>query len=146
MKLFKYVKEIKSKDGDLHFRRFAIFETSYFSLYIHEIYRADEDIYLHSHPWNFVSVILKGGYCEQNEKTFMPEFVSKKRWTITKMNRERFHKIYHVDNGFTTVSLCFTYGKKKPWFYSVDDEKIESKEFRRMKKLPQYNYLFKNRK
>jgi hypothetical protein len=42
MKLFKWVKEIVSKDGKLHFKRFAILETDRFSIYIHRIYEGDK--------------------------------------------------------------------------------------------------------
>lgn len=44
------IKEIKSKTGDLHFRRWRIIETPWFSIYVHGIYKADEEAHLHDHP------------------------------------------------------------------------------------------------
>lgn len=60
----KPVKEIRSKDGELHFQRWALFDNRWFGIYLHHILKADEDKHPHSHPWSFVAVILKGGYRE----------------------------------------------------------------------------------
>ena len=130
--------EIRAKNGDLHFKRFAIFETKYLSLYFHRIYRADKDIYLHSHPWNFVSIILKGYYIEgtengNNHKDFL---------TISKLNRSIFHNIRDIIKG-PVWSLVLAYGKKQMWYYLVDGQKIEFTRFREIKHLPEYQYLFK---
>ena len=59
-------KEIISKEGVLHFRRWTIFSCYYFSIYIHQIFKADEDLHLHNHPWNYCSIILYGSYVERN--------------------------------------------------------------------------------
>lgn len=63
-KLF-LIKEIKSKLGILHFQRWRIVQTPWFSIYIHRIFREDEDQHCHSHPWSFVSFILNGSYTEK---------------------------------------------------------------------------------
>lgn len=63
--LFPLVKEIKSKEGVLHFRRYRIFETPWLSLYVHRIYESDKDDAPHSHPWKwFVNFVLWGSYME----------------------------------------------------------------------------------
>lgn len=62
-KLF-LVKEIKSKEGVLHFQRYRFFQSKKFAIYLHFIAKSDEDKHPHNHPWNFVSIILKGGYIE----------------------------------------------------------------------------------
>ena len=62
--MFKLVKEIRSKKGELHFKRWRILSTPWFNIFLHFINRADEDKDLHDHPWSFWSIILKGGYIE----------------------------------------------------------------------------------
>lgn len=62
--MFKLVKEIRNKKGDLHFKRWQIWSTKWFNIYLHFINKADEDKHMHTHPWNFWSIILKGGYIE----------------------------------------------------------------------------------
>ena len=56
-KLF-LVKEIKSKAGEVYFRRWRIISTPLIKIYFHGIYKADEDAHLHNHPWNFISIIF----------------------------------------------------------------------------------------
>ena len=61
----KLIKEIKSKAGELHFKRWEILKTHFGSIWLHAIYKADTDKHLHNHPWDFISVVLRGSYYEQ---------------------------------------------------------------------------------
>lgn len=79
MKIFKWVKTIVSKDGKLHFKRFAILETERFAIYIHRIYESDKDEHLHSHPWHFWGMVLKGSYVERYKK-----YSTKDAWIETR--------------------------------------------------------------
>lgn len=140
MIFFKKVIEIRSKSGILHFTRWAIFKCKWFALYIHKISEADKDYHLHSHPWNFISIILKGSYKEESliwhrwphyprpAKLLKPKGV----WTVSRMNRQGFHKIHRIIKG-PVYSLFFTYGKDMSWFYMVNDTKIEHTIYREMK-------------
>lgn len=62
-KLF-LLKEIVSREGVLHFRRYG-FECKWFGVYLHNILVHDKDKHMHDHPWPFFSLILKGGYVEK---------------------------------------------------------------------------------
>ena len=65
IRTFFLAKEIISKDGVVHFRRYRLLSTPWFNIYIHNILRSDEDAHFHDHPWGFFSFILnctKGGY------------------------------------------------------------------------------------
>lgn len=136
MIFFKKILEIKSKAGILHFTRWAIFDSKYLRLYIHKINESDKD-HLHSHPWNFVSVILKGSYEEElldwkgwPTKQKPPTTLNLKKFlTITFMNRFKFHKIKRIVNG-PVYSLVLTLGDHKDWYYMVDDCMVESNIYR----------------
>ena len=39
----KLIKEIKSKSGEVHFRRWEILKTRWGSIWLHAIYKADQD-------------------------------------------------------------------------------------------------------
>jgi hypothetical protein len=141
MKLFQWVKEIRSKNGVLHFKRYAIFETELLSLYIHKIYEADKDAHLHSHPWNFASVILKGSYVEQYIEINYTEYSiqsiyrhrTKRPLSFGFGSRRYYHKILRIENSPVT-SLFFVFGPKKPWYYFINPFKnIESEEYRKLK-------------
>ena len=99
MKIFKKVKEIVSKEGVLHFKRYAIIETSFFALYIHRIYEADKDEHMHNHPWSYLSLILNGSYVEHYKEVSEPIPISKSYYikrtfgSISIGNKNKFHKI-----------------------------------------------------
>jgi hypothetical protein len=61
---FLLVMKIVSRAGVVHFRRWRLIETRWFALYVHCIARSDEDKDAHDHPWNFLSLVLRGGYFE----------------------------------------------------------------------------------
>lgn len=129
MVFFKKVKEIRSKDGVLHFERFAIFEIKNFaSLYIHKIHESDKDPYLHTHPWNFISLILKGSYLEEVDTT--ESLILKTPGTISCAGRNFCHKIKEIIKG-PVWTLFFVYGKNKLWYYSLG--KITNDEYRKRK-------------
>lgn len=133
MKILKKVKEIRSKDGELHFERYAILETSFFSIYIHKIHKADKDPFLHSHPWNFFGLILKGSYIESYLREGDRELKTKHPGSISFGGRNYFHSIFAIENGPVT-SLFFTFGRKKDWFYKIDkDVKVHYAEYRKNK-------------
>lgn len=54
----------------LYLRRFYIWRSSWIGknfgdLYLHKIYRSDNDPDPHDHPWDFRTFILKGGYTDE---------------------------------------------------------------------------------
>lgn len=44
--------------------RYRLIRLPFLGIFVHHIMRSDHDRALHDHPWNFVSVILKGSYIE----------------------------------------------------------------------------------
>lgn len=128
MKLFQWVKEIRSQDGVLVFKRYAIFQTTFLSLYVHFIYQADKDKHLHNHPWNFLTMVLRGKYY-----VMLPNSVEIKRpGSLSFMTRKGYHKIAFVV-GPPVVTLFLAVGKWTPWGYDVDGKHIDSVEYRTMK-------------
>jgi len=65
---FKFLhKRIVGPDSDPLLIRYIIFSTPIGGVYLHKFCRSDYDLALHCHPWDFVSIILKGGYDEQTD-------------------------------------------------------------------------------
>lgn len=50
------------KNGDLYLRRFMLFTSRFGNVYVHHIARGDDDPDPHDHPWDFMTLILRGGY------------------------------------------------------------------------------------
>lgn len=61
-------------DGSLYMGRWRLFETRWISARLHYIASDDADRVLHDHPWNFMSLVLSGGYIEQRPITVEPCF------------------------------------------------------------------------
>jgi len=56
---------IRTADGDPYLTRIILSKTRWGRIFIHAIHRSDQDRELHDHPWQFVSLLLKGpGYLE----------------------------------------------------------------------------------
>lgn len=54
--------------GRVYLRRWWILpRNKYLNVYLHEFNDSDDDRALHNHPWNWVSIILKGYYWEHLE-------------------------------------------------------------------------------
>lgn len=129
----KLVKEIKSQSGVLHFQRYLLFSTPWFNCYLHKIYEGDQDKHLHSHPWTFLGIILKGSYLEETQEGMnLKSFGS-----IGYGGRRYFHKIKKVLSPVTSV--FFTGKKTYDWGYMTSEGFISHEQYRTLKhqgKLP----------
>ena len=132
-KLF-LVKEIVSRAGQVHFRRYRLLQTPWFAIYIHQICRSDEDLDPHDHPWNFSSVILEGCYEEQSwypplfDQMHFQKFYS---GDVIEHKAEDAHKIRLVSQEVWT--LVFTSGRDRYWGYQTKAGWIGHKEYRQLK-------------
>lgn len=133
MKLFQTIKRILSKSGELHFKRFAIIDCKYFGVYIHRVYKKDEDDHLHDHPWNYSSLIIKGWMLEttlDHEGSRITNLV--KRWTYTSRNQKHFHKISYVSSGGLTT-LFFRGPRISEWGYEMSGYWVDNVKYRKIK-------------
>lgn len=135
------VKEIWSKEGILHFRRFRLLSTPWFNIYLHNILKSDEDAHPHDHPWHFYSFILWGGYSEAwlgayEDYRFWrgdPLRISKRTpGSLVYHHAKDFHKITLLKKSAWT--LVFTFGKRRPsWGYQTPQGWIDFKAYREFK-------------
>ncbi len=126
----KLIKEIKSKSGEIHFRRWRIISLPWFSIYIHGIYKADEDEHLHSHPWNIWTMILWGGYFE---KLRGGHHRLRKPGHMAYSKTSDFHKISEMYK-IPTYTLAIVGRRKLDWGYMVDKKFVDHKTYRKNKR------------
>ena len=50
--------------GTLYLRRYMVFQSKLFCVYIHRFLKSDDDTH-HDHPWNFLTYVVDGGYTEE---------------------------------------------------------------------------------
>lgn len=68
--------------GSPYLIRWTLLACGRFSIKLHKILRSDHDRDLHTHPWRFKSIILRGGYYE-HVPTRMPPVFTPNGDTIT---------------------------------------------------------------
>ena len=133
-KLF-LIKEIISRSGVVHFRRYRLLSTPWFNIYIHNILKSDEDSDMHDHPFDFTSVILSGAYYENFATP--PEFeINSKAYyagDVIEHKAEDVHKITLLSKEVWT--LVFTSGRNRMWGYHTDRGWLNHKDYRHFKNL-----------
>jgi hypothetical protein len=128
------VKEIVSKQGEVHFRRYRLLQTPWFAIYIHQILKSDTDIFLHDHPWGYSSVILEGSY--QEDSAYPPNFDVHHINTyysgdVIQHKAEDAHKLTLKSTEVWT--LVFTSGRERVWGYQTSSGWIDYITYRQMK-------------
>lgn len=113
--------DIPCKSG-LYLRRLRIVQTPLFGVYLHEMHAPDDDRDLHDHPFNFWSLILKGGYRERWSRfpsvTHFHQTRSWKRWSFHKVEILEGHSI-SVLFEVPTYTLVFVGRRQADWgFYT----------------------------
>lgn len=102
-----------------HFVRYRIVQTPWFGLYVHRFDSPDVRDF-HDHPWNFVSVILRGGYVEA---TGRPGTTARaRRLRVGSFNLKRAtapHYIHHLLRT-PTWTLILVGRRQRVWGY-VDE-------------------------
>ena len=128
------VKEIISKEGILHFRRYRLLQTPWFAIYVHQICRSDEERDPHDHPWNFTSVILEGAY---RENAWYPPHFDKQitcdyySGDVIDHKAEDAHKLTLVSSEVWT--LVFVSGCARLWGYQTPVGWINHFDYRMLK-------------
>lgn len=135
--MFRKVKEIKSKAGELHFRRWSILSTPWFNIYLHCIHKKDDDKHMHDHPWSFYSIILKGAYVEERGvRGFVQSTKTIVRWpgSIQYVKKDIPHRITHIINNRPVWSLIITGKSGREWGYTTEQGWLDNKTYRENKR------------
>jgi len=91
MKLYKERRDIMKSESNIYLRRWYIFDCRWFGLKLHKIMLSDHDC-VHDHPWDFISIILKGGYVEHTEIEKTNNLSAE--YLISKHGYEEYKKLY----------------------------------------------------
>lgn len=125
---------LRNPDGSFYMRRFWLRpyseDRSAIAIRVHHIADIDHDTALHDHPWNFISLVLRGGYIETRPVTIAPCFMPKvpgvedaimtfrDAGSIAFRRATDRHRIVHVKPDTWTLFITF---KKLQWwgFYTM---------------------------
>ena len=128
---FRFRKLNLTHDGRTFLRRRGIEHPWLGGILIHWIDGPDPGLDVHDHPWEFVSVVLRGGYTEEAAMTRLvvdfdrtPRIVRRenawtrrtrvwRRWSIHRMGLDDAHRITAAEPG--TITLVLRRPKVRTW-------------------------------
>lgn len=115
---FRFRSDLIARD---YMRRWT-FETPIGAIRIHNILRSDSDRHFHDHPFNFMSLILRGGYVEHR-----PHREPRACWPgdLVFHRAEDLHYLKippHIESGNGgTWTLVFAGNERRPWGFHTED-------------------------
>jgi hypothetical protein len=117
--------EIPQYDKPLenYLTRWRIIQTPFFAVYLHKITAPDSRPTLHDHPWNFLSVVLRGGYHEVRRYDGRGDFERDDfEWLPSEHHIRRFNFKRATDTHYITVldrnptwTLLLVGRRKREW-------------------------------
>jgi hypothetical protein len=84
--------------AELYLRRWSLWLPGGWSVKLHKIVKADDDRCQHDHPWNFLRIILWGGYVEErgSETFILKPWRPWAPWRIYPVRGNFKHRIDHL--------------------------------------------------
>ena len=92
-------------------------QTPWFSLFLHRMDGPDSRPTLHDHPWNFLSVVLRGGYIERRLDPATMEV--REGHTVRHVNHMRTHDAHAIVSllRWPTWTLLLVGARRRTWGY-----------------------------
>ena len=119
-----FTKKTFSRNGKPYLTRYTVFKTKLFSLKIHHILTSDPVDY-HTHPWDFFSLVLWGGYLEHSPNH--PRYV--KRYYAGNILYRPANFPHRLEIEKPAWTLFFAFGKRKKWGFIVKEKFVHWKKY-----------------
>lgn len=109
------------KPMENHFVRFRLVQSPWCGLFVHRFDNADVRTF-HDHPWNFISVVLRGGYTEATPDGNSSRTNYRLLWPGS-INRKRATDLHYIASLHRkpTWSLILVGKHHRVWGYTDDD-------------------------
>jgi hypothetical protein len=120
---------IKSRAGELVFKRWRLLSTPWLTVYVHRLYESDRDKDPHDHPWDYTTIILSGGYTEM---IFGGESRTYRRGSVIAHRAEEAHQLALTEKPTTTLVFVGRY-RRPEWGYHTKDGWVDFRSYRKNK-------------
>lgn len=111
--------------NNIYLDRLTLLTTPWFSIKLHRIYRPDQQRDLHTHPWNFLSIVLRGSYIENTPAGLKRCRLWNWKWA------EDSHSIRECSRS-PVWTLVFTGRRRRVWGFIVDGKEIPWNEYEKL--------------
>lgn len=103
--------------SELYLERFYLVRSRLLGIFLHRFWKSDREG-AHDHPWDFVTIVLRGGYFEQTP--------GKARWrgpgSIIFHKAEEFHRIFIPSDLRGNTWTLFVHGpRRRRWGFLTPD-------------------------
>lgn len=115
---------IQDGTGDPYLIRWRLVDSPWFGIYLHKIIRSDHDRHLHDHPFDFVSIMLRGCYLEYLRGRVLP--LSRAAVSVAFRRAEQAHRLEVSAPCWTLVARG---ARRRSWGFYVDDGWVRSDEY-----------------
>jgi hypothetical protein len=112
--LFKHAEVVQG--GEVYLRRWFLFRSRRFSVYLHKICLPDKDADLHDHPWDFTTYCIKGRYADIGKDTIDVVMAGEKR-----VRKAEHAHIVVVDPKAPAWTLVCRGRYRRAWYYHTRD-------------------------
>ena len=109
-----------------YLERFTLFKLGTFHIRTHKILSEDKTAFFHNHPFNYLSIILNGGYTEEVIKDGKVVKIKNSKYKFIFRNKNTYHKITSVKPN--TITLFFAIGNSHKWHLKSMDPIINRPE------------------
>lgn len=116
--------------------RLHVLKTPWFAVMVHWLNHPDPEPYLHDHPVSFLSLILRGSYCEVHTTNRPGNAVRTADGSYVVMTRRAWFNWvpYHKRHTIVavaprTTTLCFNGPARQVWGYYTPEGKISWKDY-----------------
>lgn len=129
---YRDINKMLGREEVLYLRRFTLWKGSRVRIFLHKIALSDLDDHPHDHPWDFRTVILRGGYEEAifNKKTYAAGMGYRNSFhyrTLTPFmtvenKATHTHKVRLLDHHVPTWTLVIAkWDQKRRWGFFTED-------------------------
>lgn len=106
---------ITNSGAETYLKRWYILpRNNWFNIYLHKFCRSDDDRALHDHPYDNMSILLRGTYYEVLRGSFMPDVRRRRPFRPVFRRAETAHRIVLLDNQ-PAWSLFVTLRRRRDW-------------------------------
>lgn len=103
-----------------YLERYTVLKLWRLHIRIHNIKSDDATPFLHTHPFHYISIILRGGYIEATKD----DAVKRNRFNVIFRKASTAHRIYSVENGTKTLFITWRTNKNE-WRFEETNPPIE---------------------
>lgn len=121
-----------ARDGRPYLTRWRLIQTPLFAAYLHRFWAPDHDEDFHDHPWDFVSIVLAGGYVEERGWPLRVE--RRGRGSVAYRRAEDLHRIASVIVPTWTLVLCGR--RRREWGFQTPHGWVQWEEYLTGKEVP----------